>query len=85
MNVIVIEPVPIWTGSGTKNAVGFYVTNVQYDNTGIATGFYRLLDAAGETITTSSVMATAQQTADWTSDDAFYAVLAANAGLTVVP
>lgn len=82
--IIPIQPVPIWTGSGTQNAVGFYVTSVQYDNTGVGTGFYQLLDADGGVVLSSSVMATPAQTANWTSDEAFYEVLAGNAGLTVV-
>ena len=82
--IIPIQPVPIWTGSGTQNAVGFLVTSVSYDNTGVATGFYQLLDVAKAVILSSSVMATPAQTAAWTDDAIFYAVLATNAGLTVL-
>ena len=80
--VIPIQPVPIWTGAGTQSAVGFFVTSVSYDNTGVSTGFYQLLDAAGTVLISSSVMASAEQTANWTDDAAFYKVLAQNAGLT---
>ncbi len=82
--VIPIQPVSLWTGSGTANAVGFFVTSISYDNTGVATGFYQLLDVSGAVLANSSVMATAAQTAAWTDDEAFYRVLVQNAGLTAV-
>lgn len=81
---VYVQPVPIWTGSGTASAVIFFVTSVSYDNTGVATGFYQLKDVDGNVLLSSSVMATPEQTAAWTNDLAFYTVLAQNAGLTPV-
>lgn len=84
MNNIAIQPVSIWGNGGTKQAVTFAVSSVSYDATGIATGFYSLLDGSGVSLLSSSIMATAEQTAGWTDDVSFYKVLAGNAGLTVV-
>jgi hypothetical protein len=42
----------------------------------------QLLDAAGAEVASQLVNATEAQTAAWTTDEAFYKVLAQNAGLT---
>lgn len=83
-NTIQISPVSIWSNGGTKQATGFSVTSVVYDAAGVSTGFYNLIDADENVLASSSVMATAAQTSGWSDDAAFYAVLAANAGLVVV-
>lgn len=83
-NIVLIRPVSIWANGGAKLATKFYVSSVSYDNAGIATGFYSLLDANDVNLLSSSIMATAEQTAAWTDDLDFYKVLAGNAGLTVL-
>jgi len=80
-NTISIQPVSVWTPTGTKTATQFYVVFVNYVN-GPATADTQLLDAQGAIVATQNVQATAAQTAAWTSDAAFYKVLAQNAGLT---
>ena len=84
-NLIVIEPVTLWTPTGTKTAVGFNVRYVNYQN-GPAVADCQLLDAAGAEVSSQLVNATAEQTAQWNGDDdvPFYRVLAENAGLTPV-
>ncbi len=82
-NVIAISPVSVWTSSGTKSATQFGVRYVTYQN-GPAIADTVLLDAAGAEVGTQLVNATEAQTAAWTSDEAFYEVLAQNAGLTPV-
>jgi hypothetical protein len=79
--VIAISPVSVWTPTGTKTATQFNVRYVQYVN-GPAIADTQLLDAAGVEVAAQLVNATAAQTATWTSDAAFYKVLAQNAGLT---
>ena len=80
-NVIAISPVSVWTPAGTKSATQFNVRYVNYQN-GPAVADCQLLDAAGAEVASQLVNATAEQTATWTSDEAFYKVLAQNAGLT---
>ncbi len=80
-NVIAISPVSVWTPTGTKTATQFNVRYVNYQN-GPAVADTQLLDAAGAEVSNQLVNATAAQTATWTSDEAFYKVLAQNAGLT---
>jgi hypothetical protein len=80
-NVIAISPVSVWTSTGTKTATGFFPRYINYQN-GPAVADCQLLDAAGAEVASQLVNATAAQTATWTSDEAFYKVLAQNAGLT---
>lgn len=82
-NIIAISPVSVWTPTGTKSATQFGVRYVTYQN-GPAIADTVLLDAAGTEVATQLVNATEAQTAAWTDDEAFYAVLAQNAGLTPV-
>jgi hypothetical protein len=79
--VIAISPVSAWTPTGTKTATQFNVRYVNYQN-GPAVADCQLLDASGAEVSAQLVNATAAQTATWTSDEAFYKVLAQNAGLT---
>jgi len=79
--VISIAPVSIWTSTGTKTATKFFPRYVNYQN-GPAVADCQLLDAQGAEVASQLVNATAAQTASWTSDEAFYKVLAQNAGLT---
>jgi hypothetical protein len=82
---IAIEPVSIWTSTGTKTAVAFKVRYVNYQN-GPAVADTILLDQSGAEVATQLVNATAEQTAQWDgADDApFYEQLAINAGLTPI-
>ena len=79
--VISIAPVSVWTPTGTKTATQFACRYVNYVN-GPAVADCQLLDAAGAEVASQLVNATEAQTATWTSDEAFYKVLAQNAGLT---
>jgi len=79
--VIAIAPVSVWSPTGTKTATQFSVRYVSYQN-GPAVADCQLLDAGGAEVASQLVNATAAQTATWTSDEAFYKVLAQNAGLT---
>jgi hypothetical protein len=79
--VIAIAPVSVWSPTGTKTATQFSVRYVNYVN-GPAVADCQLLDAAGAEVAAQLVNATEAQTATWTSDEAFYKVLAQNAGLT---
>ncbi len=79
--IINIQPVSVWTPTGTKQATQFGVRYVNYQN-GPAIADTILLDAAGAEVATQLVNATEAQTAAWTDDEAFYKVLAENAGLT---
>jgi hypothetical protein len=79
--VIAIAPVSVWTPAGTKSATQFSVRYVNYVN-GPAVADCQLLDAAGAEVAAQLVNATDAQTAAWTDDAGFYAVLAQNAGLT---
>ena len=81
INIVAISPVSVWTPTGTKTATQFQVRYVNYQN-GPAVADCVLLDAAGAEVSAQLVNATEQQTAAWTSDEAFYKVLAQNAGLT---
>jgi hypothetical protein len=78
---IAISPVSVWTPSGTKSATQFGVRYVNYVN-GPAVADCVLLDAAGAEVSAQLVNATEAQTDAWTTDEAFYKVLAQNAGLT---
>ena len=78
---IAISPVSVWTPSGTKSATQFGVRYVNYVN-GPAVADCVLLDAAGAEVSAQLVNATEAQTAAWTTDEAFYKVLAQNAGLS---
>ena len=82
---IAIEPVSVWTSTGTKTAVAFNVRYVNYQN-GPAVADTILLDESGAEVATQLVNATAEQTAQWDgADDApFYEQLAINAGLTPI-
>ncbi len=79
--VIAIAPVSVWTSAGTKSATQFACRYVNYVN-GPAVADCQLLDAAGAEVASQLVNATEAQTAAWTDDEAFYKVLAQNAGLT---
>lgn len=81
--IINVQPVSVWTPTGTKTATQFGVRYVNYQN-GPAVADCVLLDAAGAEVSAQLVNATAAQTATWTSDEAFYKVLAQNAGLSPV-
>jgi hypothetical protein len=83
--LIAIQPVTVWTSTGTKTAVNFGVRYVNYQN-GPAIADTVLLDADGNEVSTQLVNATAEQTEQWNGDDdaPFYTVLAENAGLTPV-
>ncbi len=84
MNTIInVQPVSVWTPTGTKTATQFAVRYVNYQN-GPAIADTVLLDAAGAEVATQLVNATEAQTAAWSDDEAFYEVLAQNAGLTPV-
>lgn len=88
MKTIEIEPVSIWTSSGVKEGNAFEVRYVNYNN-GPAVADCHIWSIDPDTqaaveISSQLVPATAEQTADWTSDEAFYAVLAQNAGLVPV-
>jgi hypothetical protein len=82
---IAIEPVSVWTSTGTKTATQFQVRYVNYQN-GPAIADTILLDESGAEVATQLVNATAEQTAQWDgADDApFYEQLAINAGLTPI-
>jgi hypothetical protein len=82
---IAIEPVSVWTSTGTKTAVAFNVRYVNYQN-GPAVADTILLDESGAEVATQLVNATAEQTAQWSGDDdaPFYEQLAINAGLTPI-
>ena len=81
--IINIQPVSVWTSSGTKTATQFGVRYVNYQN-GPAVADCVLLDAAGAEVSAQLVNATEAQTDAWTTDEAFYKVLAQNAGLSPV-
>jgi hypothetical protein len=81
--VISIAPVSVWTASGTKTATKFAPRYVNYQN-GPAVADCQLLDAAGAEVSSQLVNATEAQTDAWTTDEAFYKVLAQNAGLSPV-
>jgi hypothetical protein len=80
-NEIAIQPVSVWTATGTKTAVKFFPRYVNYVN-GPAVADCVLLDAAGAEVSAQLVNATEAQTDAWTTDEAFYKVLAQNAGLS---
>lgn len=80
-SIVPIQPVSVWTPTGTKTATQFGVRYVNYQN-GPAVADCVLLDAAGAEVSAQLVNATQAQTDAWTTDEAFYAVLAQNAGLT---
>ena len=80
-NVIAIAPVSVWTPTGTKTATGFFPRYINYQN-GPAVADCQLLDAAGAEVSAQLVNATEAQTDAWTTDEAFYKVLAQNAGLS---
>ncbi len=80
-NTIAIQPVSVWTLTGTKTATSFACRYVNYQN-GPAVADTQLLDASGAELASTLVNATEAQTAAWTDDEAFYKVLAQNAGLT---
>ena len=80
---IAISPVSVWTPSGTKQATQFGVRYVNYVN-GPAVADCVLLDAAGAEVSAQLINATEAQTDAWTTDAAFYAVLAQNAGLNPI-
>ena len=82
-SIIAISPVSVWTSSGTKSATQFGVRYVTYQS-GPAVADCVLLDAAGAEVSAQLVNATEAQTAAWTDDASFYAVLATNAGLTPI-
>ncbi len=78
---IAISPTSVWTQDGTKTATQFNVRHVVYQN-GPSVADCQLLDANGAEVSSCTVIATVAQTASWTDDAAFYAILATNAGLT---
>ena len=89
-NYIQIQPVSVWTPSGTKSATLFEVRYVNYQNgPAVADCHLWSADADGKAeieVGASQVNATAEQTAAWNGDDdlPFYQQLATNAGLTPV-
>jgi len=80
-NIVPIQSVSVWTPTGTKTATQFAVRYVTYQN-GPAVADTILLDVDGAEVAAQLVNATEAQTAAWTDDEDFYAVLATNAGLT---
>jgi len=80
-NIVPIQSVSVWTPTGTKTATQFAVRYVNYQN-GPAVADTILLDVDGAEVAAQLVNATEAQTAAWTDDEDFYAVLATNAGLT---
>jgi len=84
MNTIInVQPVSVWTPTGTKSATKFTARYVSYQN-GPAVADCVLLDASGAEVSCQLVNATEAQTDAWTTDEAFYKVLAQNAGLSPV-
>lgn len=81
--IINIQPVSIWTPTGTKSATKFTARYVNYQG-GPAVADCVLLDVAGAEVSAQLVNATQAQTDAWTTDEAFYAVLAQNAGLNPI-
>jgi len=79
--IISIQPVSVWPPTGTKSATKFTARYVSYQN-GPAVADCVLLDAAGAEVSAQLVNATEAQTDAWTTDEAFYKVLAQNAGLS---
>jgi hypothetical protein len=82
-NIIAIQPVNVWTPTGTKTATKFMVRYVNYQN-GPAVADCVLLDANDVEVSAQLVNATEAQTTEWAADTDFYAALAENAGLTPV-
>lgn len=78
---ISIVPISVWTPSGVRTATKFAVRYVNYQN-GPAIADCQLLDDNDQEVTSQLVQATEEQTAQWSTDEQFYAVLATNAGLT---
>ncbi len=76
-----ISPVSVWTPAGVVSATKFRVNSVVYAG-GTARASCQLFSAGGTALADQSVNATAEQCAEWTDDDAFYRVLAQNAGLS---
>lgn len=87
-NYISIQPISVWTATGTKTASLFEVRYVNYQNgPAVADCHLWSADANGNAETevgASLVNATAGQTALWDGNDdaSFYGQLAINAGLT---
>lgn len=80
-NIVTIQPVIVWTPTGTKTATKFTVRYVNYQN-GPAVADCTLNETDGTEVSSQLVNATEAQTDAWTTDEAFYKVLAQNAGLT---
>lgn len=76
-----ITPVSVWSASGPASADQFEVRYVNYSSGGTAVADCHLWAGTAE-VGSQLVNATAEQTAAWEDDAAFYAVLAQNAGLT---
>lgn len=89
-NIIEIEPVSIWTPTGTQIFSLFIVNQVMYSPNGTATASCSFLTTLPQPnmppVSNQSfpVYADAEQCAAWTNDASFYRVLAENAGLTPV-
>lgn len=81
--IIAIQPVTIWTPSGTKSVNQFTARYINYQN-GPAIADCVLLDSSGNEVSNQLVNATEAQTDAWTTDEDFYKVLAQNAGLSPV-
>lgn len=75
---MIIQPKATLRGTATQ----CQILSVVYRPDGTAKADIELHDAGGAIIDGITVEATAQQTAAWSDDAAFFAVLAANAGLT---
>ena len=88
-NYIAIEPVTVWTSSGTKSATLFEVRYVNFNGvTAVADTHLWAADKDGNPdieVGASLVNATEEQCANWGTDNvSFYKELAQNAGLTPV-
>ena len=88
-NYIAIQPVTVWTSSGTKSATLFEVRYVNFNGvTAVADTHLWAADKDGNPeieVGSSLVNATEEQCANWGENNVpFYKELAQNAGLTPV-
>ena len=78
-----ITPVSVWTASGVVSANKFEVRYVNYKPDGTAQADCHLF-ANGVEVGSRLVSVTKAQTDAWESDEAFFGVIAENAGLSPV-
>lgn len=85
MNSITITPVAIWTPLGVQQADTFEVRYITYAN-GVASADCHLWTSGASPVEVGSqiVAASQAQCAAWSDDDAFFSVLAQNAGLVPI-